>query len=638
MNQLLILIFLIISPLSCLFAQQYYPEKINKRAVKLYEQAMAFAEADDLDKAKDALEKALKIDKNYMDAYLSLAGINGHFNKYTEAVRWYEKARSMDKQYFLDYLLPYSINLAGLGLFEQALETVQQYLNIPNLSTQEKNAGLYRERCYQFAVDYASNNPIDTVHFKPVNLGPHINTAVSEYFPSETIDGNELIFTRRVGNVNEDFYSSTRQASDWQSALPLTGNINTAQNEGAQQIAQDGSILVFTGCNFNDGLGSCDIYFSLNTKKGWSSPINIGAPVNTSYWESQPTLSPDKSELYFASSRPGGYGGTDLYVSKKQPDGRWGNPENLGAAINTAGDESCPFIHADNETLYFMSNGLPGYGEEDLYFCRRDSSGKWGQPENLGYPINTIKSEGSIFVTANGNTAYYASDKPDGFGGLDIYSFTLRPAIRPAPTTWMKGQVLDSKTEKGLPSMVELINIHTNRTVSLLQTDELGNFISTLPSGNNYALNVARKGYLFYSEHFALENTAIDSPYNRKIYLQPIEVNAKIVLHNVFFDVNDYTLKPQSLTELEKLLKLLQENPKLKIRINGHTDNTGTPANNLSLSENRAKVIAVYLMQNGIEKSRLTYKGFGETAPISSNETAAGKALNRRTEMQVESL
>jgi hypothetical protein len=395
------------------------------------------------------------------------------------------------------------------------------FLGRPNLSERARKAGEYRQRSFQFAVDYARTHAGDKYVFEPKNLGDGINTAESEYFPTLPIDGSELIFTRRLNNFNEDFFSSTRIGSNWDPAMRLTGEINTPQNEGAQNISQDGKWLVFTGCNRPDGLGSCDLYISYRTEKGWSEAINLGKNINTDQWESQPCLSPDKRDLYFTSRRPGGLGGSDIYVAHMQANGRWSEAENLGNGINTVGDEASPFIHADNQTLYFTSTGLQGYGDEDLFLVRKGADGKWGKPENLGYPINTINHEGTLFIAADGQTAYYASDKSDSKGGLDIYSFLLRPDIRPIKTLWVKGKVMDVKTKAGLPSSVELMDLDNSRTLSRIQTDETGNYLVTLPVGKDYAFNVNRNGYLFYSDNFYLKNKTPDSLYTKDIGLQP---------------------------------------------------------------------------------------------------------------------
>ncbi|MCR6721310.1 MAG: OmpA family protein [Chitinophagaceae bacterium] len=479
-------------------------------------------------------------------------------------------------------------------------------------------------------------NKIDNYVFNPVNAGSNINTSEPEYFPALTIDGKELVFTRALGKRNEDFFSSRKtESGEWEPAQPMKGSINTPMNEGAQTISQDGTWLVFTACNRRDGFGSCDLYISFLEENGWSEAINLGGSINSDQWESQPCLSPDKKELYFASRRPGGIGGSDIYVSRLQPNGKWGTPENLGPEINTPGDEQSPFIHADNQTLYFVSNHWPGYGDDDLFLSRKGPGGSWSKPENLGYPINTINKEATLFITADGKTAYYASDRSDSKGSWDIYSFELREAIRPTPTLWVKGKVFDSKTRAGLPSTVELTDIANNKIVSQIQTDERGNYLVTLPIGRDYAFNVNRKGYLFYSDNFMLSSNAADSTYEKDIPLQPIEVNASFVLNNIFFDNNEYALKPTSTSELEKLVQLLKENPSLKIEISGHTDNVGKPADNMVLSNNRAKAVMNFLNSQGIALTRLIAKGYGETRPVSDNNTEAGRAKNRRTEVKV---
>jgi outer membrane protein OmpA-like peptidoglycan-associated protein/tetratricopeptide (TPR) repeat protein len=617
---------------------QYDPEKINKKAILLYTQALERAEDGNLALAAGLLIQSIEADKKYVDAYLSLGGVYGQMKNYKASTEYYEKAFVLDPDYTMDYKLPYSINLAGMGEFEKALGAISELLEKkpPKNSTSLK-AAEYRKRCYEFAIDYAKKYPAGNYIFAPQNAGTNINTAESEYFPSLTIDGSELVFTRRLNAFNEDFFSSTNNSTQWDKAKPMKGNVNTAQNEGAQNISQDGQWLVFTGCNRRDGFGSCDIYISYLEQGGWSEAINLGGWINSDQWESQPCLSPDKRDLYFASRRPGGYGGTDIWVSHIQPGGKWGEPENLGPGINTSGDEQCPFIHADNQTLYFTSNYWPGYGEDDLFYVRKGPNNVWSNPVNLGYPINTINKEGTLFITSDGRTAYYSSDKSDSKGGLDIYSFELREDIRPYKTLWVKGKVYDKKTTVGLPSEMELIDLATRQTISKVRTDEQGNYLITLPVGKNYAFNVNRKGYLFYSDNYSLSKQGPDSIYQKDIPLQPIEVNASIILKNIFFEVNKFELTTSSQIELDKVVQLLSENPTVKIQISGHTDNIGTPASNLTLSNNRAKAVISYLAGKGISPTRLTSKGFGETQPVSDNKTEEGKAMNRRTEMKVTS-
>jgi outer membrane protein OmpA-like peptidoglycan-associated protein len=614
---------------------QYDPSKIDKKAVQLFDLSMEQGRDGNLQEGIATLKKAVAIDPGYADAYLSMAGMYTELKNYQAAVDNYRIAKSIDSIYFTDYNLSYSLPLAGLGKFEEALSAVIIFQTIPSLHESSIRSAAYRSKSYQFAIDYAAKKNLSAYKFEPLNMGDSVNSTVSEYFPTISLDGKHLVFTRRVHGTNEDFYQSDRTPNGWTRARPLEGNINSNDNEGALNISQDGQWLIFTGCNFQTGFGSCDLYISYLTPDGWSAPENLGPNFNTEFWESAPSLSPDKRDLYFTSNRPGGFGGNDIYVSHRLENGRWSPPQNMGPHINTAGDESFPFIHADNSSLYFTSNELPGYGGTDLFVARKTANGDWGIPENLGYPINTIENEGSLVVAADGKTAYYASDRADSRGLLDLYSFELRDDLRPAKTIWVKGKVYDKKTGKGLPSSVELGDIKNKRIISKLQTDETGNYLTTLPMGNDYAFNVNRKGYLFFSENFMLSNPTADSVYEIDIPLQPIEVNASIILKNIFFDVNQYELKPASQIELDDVVKLLKENPLVQIQINGYTDNVGKPADNLLLSENRAKSVVNYLKAKGIDAKRLSFKGYGETQPVSPNTTETGRALNRRTELKV---
>jgi outer membrane protein OmpA-like peptidoglycan-associated protein/tetratricopeptide (TPR) repeat protein len=615
-------------------AQWYDPDKVNKKAGDIYGKAYEEATAGNYTAAINHINESIKIEPKFVDAFLSRAGIYANLKKYDSSVIDFEKSLELDSVYSKTYLLPYSISLAGSGKFEQALNAVNQFLTNNKLNKQSIKSGNYRKSTYEFAVDYAKKHLFKNYVFAPKNLGDSFNSTSPEYYPSLTIDGSKMIFTRLVEG-DEDFYESSFIDGKWSKARPLAGKVNTNLNEGAQNISQDGKWIIFTGCNYPEGQGSCDLYISYKTKNGWSEAENLGPLINTDFWESSPSLSPDKRDLYFASSIAGGFGGRDIWVTHRSISGKWGRPENLGAAVNTSGDESCPFMHADNETLYFNSNGLPGYGSTDLFYAKKITDSLWQEAENLGYPINTIDDEGSLIVAADAKTAYYASDKGDGKGGLDLYSFILREDIRPLKTLWVKGKVFDKKTLAGLPSTVELINIKSRNIVSKIQTDEEGNYLITLPTGKDYAFNVNRKGYLFYSDNFSLRDNTIDSVYNKDIPLQPLETGAAIVLKNIFFDTKKFNLKPESTSELDKIVLLLNDNPKLKIQLSGHTDNVGLAKDNLLLSNNRAKAVTTYLIQKGIAVTRVIAKGFGSTKPIADNKTENGKAQNRRTELSV---
>jgi len=634
MKKLFFFLFSFVTLQSC-FAQ-YDPSKINKKAVAFYNQAQERIDDGSLASAAGLLQQAIETDQNYADAYLMLAGIYSKLKNYSSSAANYEKAFSIDPNYALDYKMAYSIQLAGMGEFEKALNAINELLTQkPPKNQRSLEAAQKRKTSYEFAVAYEKNNPIKNYVFAPQNLGSTVNSSSQEYLPSLSIDGTELIFTRRINNSNEDFFVAKKEKQGWATATAAEGNINTPQSEAAQTLSADGQWMVYSANGREDSYGNYDLYMAQLTPNGWVDTYHFGLGINTDQWDAQPSLSPDRKDLYFASRRPGGFGGIDIYVCHMKPNGYYGQPENLGPVINTPGDDQCPFIHADNQTLYFTSNGLPGYGDDDLFVARKQPDGSWGKPVNLGYPINTIEKEGTMCIAADGKTAYFAGDRNDSKGGLDIYSFELRQDIRPIKTLWVKGKVFDKKTSKGLPCSVELIDLVTKQTVSQIQTDETGNYFITLPVGKDYAFNVTRKGYLFYSDNFLMANHSPDSVYEKNIDLQPIETNASIVLKNIFFDVNKAELNPESQVELDKLIQLLTENPTLKIEISGYTDNVGKPVDNLTLSNNRAKAVVNYLVSKNITAARLTTKGYGETKPIADNNTEDGRAMNRRTEMKV---
>ena len=636
---LFILFAFALLPLS-LLAQWYNPDKVNKKAGEIYALAYEDASNGNYAAALTKLNDALKYDKNFVDVYLSRAGIYANLKNYPASVSDFETALQMDSIYAKTYLLPYSISLAGTGNFSKALLAVKEFLQTPRLNEQSIQAGNYRRKTYELALKIAEQRTKDGANsyvFSPQNLGSNINSAALEYFPSLTIDGSRMIFTRRQNN-DEDFYESILENGVWQKAIPLAGHINTNLNEGAQNISQDGEWLIFTGCNYPEGEGSCDLYIAYRTRSGgFTDPENMGRVINTEFWESSPSLSPDKKQLYFASNRPGGFGGKDIWMSTRVSSGRWGEPINLGPTINSSGDEGCPFIHPDNQTLYFNSNGHPGYGMTDLFLSKKDSNDRWQMPVNLGYPINTIDDEGSLIVAADGKTSYFASDGGDTKGGLDLYRFQLREDIQANRVSWVKGQVFDKKTKRGLPSSVELTDIATRKSIFSLQTDEDGNYLVTLPAGKDYAFNVNRKGYLFYSDHFSMGIGNTDSALVVNIPLQPIEAGASIVLKNIFFNTGKFILEATSEEELDRVVELMNENPGMKILISGHTDNVGKDADNLILSNNRAKTVIQYLQKKGIAASRLKAQGFGASQPVVPNDNEVGRAKNRRTELSITS-
>lgn len=617
-------------------AQTYNPSKVSKKAQEFYAQAMNRIDDGNWVSAIGLLQKANEADADFADARLTLGTIYSRLKNYKSSAENFEKAFAIDSVYSFDFRVQYATQLAGMGQFEKALHIVNDVLakKPPKNSGSLTNA-MNRQKSFQFAVSFEKNHPVNNYTFKPINLGKEINSSHPEYLPILSIDGSELIFTRRLTGTNEDFYVSKKDSSGWGMAKPAGGNINTPQSEAAQTLSADGEWMIYAASGREDSYGNYDLYMAQKTNEEWEDVYHFGLGINTDQWEAQPSLSPDRKDLYFASRRPGGFGGIDIYVSHLKPNGYYSQPENMGPGINTSGDDQCPFIHADNQTLYFTSNGWLGYGDDDLFVVRKQPNGEWGKPENLGYPINTIEKEGTMCIAADGKTAYYAADRNDSYGGLDIYSFELREDVRPVKTLWVKGKITDKNTGKPVVSTLELNNLATHQTISHIQTDDAGNYFMTLPVGKDYAFNVNSKGYLFYSDNFLMANKSPDSTYIKNILLEPIASNASVVLKNIFFEVNKYELNPESQTELDNLVRLLNENPTMEIEISGHTDNVGKPSDNMILSNNRAKAVVNFLISKKINPGRLVAKGFGETKPLADNKTEAGRLQNRRTEMRV---
>jgi outer membrane protein OmpA-like peptidoglycan-associated protein len=647
MQRFLIILFTICSVSSIAQSAAYHTT--SKRAEKFYSEGLTFYDANDYKKAIQSFKKSIFEDKEFVEAWLLLGEIYEQINLRDSAAVAYLKAIEINPD-----IHPYALmNLAEIeykqGKYKDAEQHLTMFSKYPaNQNNKTRRLNIIRlEKKLETALRLM-NNPVP---FAPVNLGDSINTAFAEYFPTITADGGEMIITRRIekpvttidGNAveeEEDFYISYFNVDSgyWSMAKPMPEPVNTSGNEGTQSISPDGKYLYFTGCNRKDGFGNCDIYFSKKVGGKWQTPHNLWEPINTAYWESQPSIAPDGRTLFFASTRPeGSRGGSDIWVSYLDDNGIWSEPENLGDSINTPGNESSPFIHYDGQTLYFSSDGHDGMGGKDLFYSKRKKNGTWTTPQNLGYPINTHKDEISLIVAADGKTAYYASDREDSKGKLDIYQFDLHRDVRSQPVSYIKGRLFDASKQMPIEGKFEIINLSTGETVAGASSDpQTGDFLVTLPVEEQYAINVSKDGYMFYSENFEVGSISDQiKPVNVDISLKDIEVGASVVMNNIFFEIDKSELKQESIVELKKIIELLNKNKKVKIEISGHTDNTGSQTRNQQLSELRAKAIYDYLIENKINPNRLTYKGYASQKPIESNDTDDGRAKNRRTEITI---
>ncbi len=633
---------------SCSFTQTYTTRKtVLGKAKESFDEGQKFSEQGNYGKALVAYSKALKADSTFVDAVIWMGGCQRELKNPAEAEAAFERAARMAPEHEPRVWSNLAEVERDQGKLLEAAEHAERFLTFQKTSPEsKKNMRRLAQNC-RFAAE-ALRNPVP---FDPKPLPPTINTAADEYLPTITADGERMIFCRR--KTDENFFSSQKVDSVWQKAVFMDA-INTPGNEGAQCLSADGSQLFFTACGRQeDGLGSCDLYFSQLKNGQWGKPGNLGAPVNTRSWDSQPSLSADGRTLYFASDRTDGWGAKDIWLAERNPDGSWDAPRNIDSPINTPGNEQAPFIHPDGQTLYFMSDAHPGMGTGDrptfdLFLSRKQADGKWGTPQNLGIPINTVGNEGAFYVSLDGRTAYFsAQNNPNGMGGDDIFSFDLPEHLRPQPMTFVKATVRDFETRQPLAAKTDFIDLGSRASFLSATTGGDGTFLTCLPIGKNLALEVSKPGYLFHSENFNLtEASSAAKPFLMEILLEKLPAEAvsgersslpskPIILKNIFFETNSALLKPESAEELMVLKKLLDENPGLKIRINGHTDDIGTDSENQVLSENRAKAVFDFLVGKGVAAGRLAYRGFGESVPIQSNATAEGRAANRRTEFEV---
>ena len=615
----------------------------SRKAIKAYESAEMAFRFEEYWKAEQLLKEAVDADTSFFEAFILLGELYEQTKADTSAIDAYRRAVELaPDKYPAAFFYLASLEVSN-GMYDHALEHYEAYLSYQG--TQEKNRKIAEKNVLnsRFAIE-AMKNPVP---FAPVNLGSNINTEANEYFPCLTADNQTLLFTRLVKDPTsftgrqEDFYTSNWSGNKWQPATNIGPPINTVYNEGAPTLSADGNILIFTACESvngygpgRSGYGRCDLFISERIGTNWSVPRNMERPVNTRYWESQPAVSSDGRSLYFVSNRDGHY---DIYVSVMDDDGNWTEPEKLGNNINTDGYEGSVFIHPDNQTLYFSSDGHVGMGGLDIFMSRRDTAGEWGPPVNLGYPINTHRDENSILVSADGMLAMFASDREEGFGGLDLYAFDLYEEARPQFVTYLKGVVFDEKTGEKLHARFELTDLMDGEVAARSFSNVgSGEFLVSLPTDRDYALTVSKDGYLFFSENFSLSGVHMTTdPYLKDIPLKPIQAGETVVLRNIFFETDKYDLKESSLVELRKILDFMNHNSGIRMEIGGHTDNVGTDEYNIQLSQNRAKAVHDNLISAGIKPERIVYKGYGASYPIDTNESEEGRANNRRTEFKV---
>jgi outer membrane protein OmpA-like peptidoglycan-associated protein len=644
----------------------------NKKAIKLFEQGQREPSLSldpkgnrpNYPKGLQYLNMALEKDPNFWEAHLLAAEFSELTSDFKSAIGHYEAAikinpnhsRTGSTYYYLGNLLQQA------GDYEKSAYYLGEFLTFRGANPDMQKRAVLMKNCCEFALR-AMKNPQE---FNPINIGPGINTECAEYYPTITVDGKTILFTRRIKDPSipkfgeqEDFYVSVVDANNtWQRAVSMPSNVNTSHNEGAPTISADGRSLIFVACSDfsggNDyganrtGKGSCDMFVTKKLGNQWSTPQNLPGNVNTFSWESQPSLSADGKTLYFIRrvSKKGEMPDCDIFISKLLDNGEWGTPIALPRNINTSMEEESVLIHPDGKTLYFASKGHIGMGGSDLYISRMDDNGNWMDPINLGYPINSKYDENSLMVSPDGEVAFFASDRKGGYGDLDIYYFKMPEPFRPTKTLYFDGIVFDRETKAPLAGKFQLIDLSTGKEVITSTADAAtGEFLVSLPVNREYALNVSYPGYNFFSQNFNMTLTDEMQSVHMDVPLVPINSSTPVVLNNVFFDFGKSTLRAESNIELNKLFDHLNANAKMKIEIGGHTDTRGDAKENQVLSENRAKAVYTYLTNKGIDPKRMTFKGYGESKTVISDDQIAKLATekekekahqkNRRTEYKI---
>jgi len=624
------------------------------------------------------LLNAHKFNNDYPELNYMIGASYVASNKKKEALPYLEKAFSSKPDVTTDVAYLMGISYQFNYEFDKAIVSYKKYKSTMSTYSEDDKINAINQKLRECEVGKKLQaNPVRVII---ENVGAAINSSYSEYSPLITADESQMYFTsRRAGSTGgntdernlffEDIYSSANKNDKWQPAINVGGPLNQNEHDATVGLSFDGQML-FT---FKDG----DLFFSRLKGDKWTSPDRLPKVINSDGHEESAALSPDGKTLYFSSTRTKdengnevGYGEHDIYVSKLSKKGKWGPAKNLGKPLNTAFDDRSVFLHPDGRTIYFSSNGRDGLGGYDIYRSVMNDDGTWGEPENLGYPINTTGDDIFFVLSASGKHAYYStSQHPDGFGDQDIYRITyLSPErwmmsnednliasiaspirdrvlantvqIKKIRLTILKGTITDALTNEVVEASIDIVDNEKNEVISTqLSNSSTGRYLVTLPSGKNYGIAVRAEGYLFHSENFVIPQATDYQEITKDVQLLSVKPGSKVILKNIFFNTAKWDLLPESYAELDRLSELLNKHGLMRIEISGHTDNQGGYEYNVGLSKNRAKAVVDYLVNNkGISADRLTFAGYADTQPVDTNATNEGRQQNRRVEFKVLSI
>lgn len=586
-----------------------------------------------------------------------------------KCIEYLYKAKELDPECdpFLNYYYGYALQLdnkfsEAIKAYEAFEDSYRKADNFGKFTTQHKN------ECKK--ARGAIENPIRAW----VDNVKELNSEYNDFAPSISTDGAEIIYTsdrpnghtpNEAGSYDKDIYSSSLSDGKWAKPQQLKGGVNTPSDDVSNNISYDGTKMLM----HREVDGQYDIFESTLNGLNWTDPVKmpfqISSPRSNDIYGA---YSDDGWSIYFGRDNENRSNGFEIMYSSMQSKIQ----KNYMAAqmistVNSKFNEGPVYITIDGETMYIASEGSGSYGGYDIFVSHR-SQGTWSKPENMGYPINTPYDDFFFASTANGKFAYISSNRAGGEGGYDIYKVTfwgpektpvmatedylLASIVNPIKDnsiestvevkkksfTVFKGKTIDHMTKKPVEADIEITDNATGKVIETFTTNSAtGKFIITLASGKNYGIAVKAEGYLFHSENFDIPKGSADQLVNKVIELKNIAVGSKIALRNIFFDTGKSTLRPESNSELDRLVKLMKDVPALKIEISGHTDNTGSASLNETLSQDRAQAVVNYLISKGISKDRMTAMGYGSSRPVASNASASGRQENRRTEFEIKS-
>ena len=612
-------------------------------AKRVFDRGKEAYDKDDYKAAITDFKMAIAGYKPYEEAYYYLGASYHYGNLPTEAVTTFQQLEDLNPDYWPYYYYWWGRSLEELNEFEKAAvvytKFLQKYDHEPNHISFHHQA-MYRLRYVQESPALRAAPPKMK---EPTNLGPGVNSQWGDYMPQSDPTGRTIYFTSyRMGGMmesaadtteREDLWKIEKTDAGWSTPVLLPPPINSYRNDGAATFTGDGQTMVYGACGREGGIGSCDLYFASLEGTEWKTPVNMGDVVNSDKWDSQPTLSADGNLLIFTSDRQAGYGGSDLYMTRRNRFGEWGSPMNMGPEVNTPFSEYSPYLSSDGKTLYFSSNGLPGYGDSDVFVSVYEDN-RWSDPVNMGAPLNSSGQDQYFTIGGSGEVGFFASNRTGGTGDLDLYAIDIPEAMRPQPTAVVSGIVTSAKDSNPLGAWVLVEDLESGELIATNKSNPVtGKYLVVLPAGRNYSVSANRDKFFFYSQQFDLPKDSRYQEITKNIALEPIEKGTKVVLNNVFFETGKAILTPESKLELVKAVDLMRNNRTMVIEVGGHTDNVGNAEANMTLSHERAMAVREFLVNAGITAERVSSKGYGQTGPVASNDTPEGRQANRRTEI-----